>query len=167
MSNIPTTTRLRRVPEAPGFWQTIIATDSGWAMPTLRLVLGSIVFAHGAQKMLGWFGGAGWDVSVRFLGSAVWTPLAPWVIIGEFFGGILLLLGFLTRFAALVVTTIMLGAITYVHAPNGFFMNWTGQQPGEGYEFHLLVIGVCVALLIQGGGSASVDRTLTDVVEMG
>jgi putative oxidoreductase len=129
----------------------------------LRFGLGAVFFAHGAQKLLGWFGGEGWDASVRMLGSMVATPLAPWVIIGEFFGALLLMLGFLTRVAAVVVTAIMLGAISMVHAPNGFFMNWTGTQAGEGYEFHILVIAMAMALLIRGGGSASVDLALTDI----
>jgi putative oxidoreductase len=163
MSNYSVTTRSRRVPDAPGIWQTIVGTEAGWGMPMLRLGLGVVFFAHGAQKMLGWWGGEGFDATVRMLGSVVATPIAPWIIIGEFFGAILLFLGFLTRFAALVVTTIMLGAISYVHAPNGFFMNWAGNQAGEGYEFHLLVIAMALALVIRGGGSASVDLTLTDI----
>ena len=113
--------------------------------------------------MLGWWGGEGYTASVQMLGSMVATPLAPWVIVGEFFGAILLFLGFLTRFAALVATAIMLGAISLVHMPYGFFMNWTGTQGGEGFEFHLLAIAMAIALVIRGGGSASVDLGLTDI----
>jgi putative oxidoreductase len=163
MSNYTATTRAHRVPGAPGIWQTIVGTDPGWGMPVLRLGLGTVFFAHGAQKLLGWFGGEGWDASVRFLGSVVAAPIAPWVIVIEFFGSLLLLLGFLTRIAALAVSAVMLGAIAYVHAPNGFFMNWAGNQAGEGYEFHLLVIAMALALVIRGAGSASVDLALTDV----
>ena len=163
MSNYTATTRSHRVPDAPGFWQTLIGTDPGGGMPVLRLGLGLVLFAHGAQKMLGWWGGEGYTASVQMLGSMVATPLARWVIVGEFFGAILLFLGFLTRFAALVATAIMLGAISLVHMPYGFFMNWTGTQGGEGFEFHLLAIAMAIALVIRGGGSASVDLGLTDI----
>jgi putative oxidoreductase len=163
MSKTITTTRAHRVPDAPGLWQTIVGTEPGWAMPMLRLGLGAVFFAHGSQKLLGWFGGPGWDASIEFLGGAVAAPLAPWVIIGEFFGSLMLFAGFLTRIAAVVVAAIMLGAISLVHAPYGFFMNWNGQQAGEGYEFHLLVIAMALALFIRGGGSASADLAFTDV----
>jgi putative oxidoreductase len=84
------------------------------------------------------------------------------VIIGESFGSLALLAGFLTRFAAASMAVIMLGAITMVHLPHGFFMNWFGQQQGEGYEYHLLIIGIATALLVTGGGRWSVDRVLTE-----
>jgi len=91
----------------------------------------------------------------------------PWIIafliiIGESFGSLALLAGFLTRFTAASLAVIMLGAITMVHLPHGFFMNWFGQQQGEGYEYHLLVIGIAAALLIIGGGRWSVDRVVAE-----
>jgi putative oxidoreductase len=79
------------------------------------------------------------------------------VIVGEFFGSLGLLAGFLTRFTAASLAVIMVGAIVTTHVPHGFFMNWFGKQAGEGYEYHLLVIGMCAALLIAGAGRWSVD----------
>ena len=84
------------------------------------------------------------------------------IIIGESFGSVGLLIGFLTRFTAASLGIIMLGAIGLVHLPNGFFMNWAGQQAGEGYEYHLLVIGMCLALMITGAGRWSVDGAIAE-----
>ena len=83
------------------------------------------------------------------------------ILLGKSFGSLVLLAGFLTRFTAASLTFIMLGAITTVHLPHGFFMNWFGQR-GEGYEYHLLVIGMAAALLITGGGRWSVDRGVAE-----
>jgi putative oxidoreductase len=83
------------------------------------------------------------------------------VIIAEFFGSLGLILGFLTRIAAFGIGCVMLGAILTVHGKVGFFMNWTGKQPGEGFEYHLLALALAVALMIKGGGKASVDLALT------
>ena len=84
------------------------------------------------------------------------------VIIGESFGSIGLLAGFLTRITAASFIVIMLGAIATTHLSYGFFMNWFGQQQGEGYEYHLLVIGMSAALLIAGGGKWSADRMIAE-----
>src|SRR5215470_13137079 len=122
-----------------------------WAL----LVVGVILIAHGAQKLLGAFGGPGLSAVVQMMG-----PLGYLVSIGEFFGGLGLVVGFLTRFSAVSITLIMLGAIGMVHGKVGFFMNWTGKQAGEGFEYHLLAIAVAVALLVRGGGAFSIDRAL-------
>jgi putative oxidoreductase len=144
--------------------KALFQTDDGWAGFILRVTLGLVMFPHGAQKLLGWFGGFGFDGTMGFFTQKMGLPwlIALLVIIGESFGSVALLAGFLTRFAAASLAVIMLGAITMVHLPNGFFMNWFGQQKGEGYEYHLLVIGVAVALLVTGGGKGSVDRELAD-----
>ncbi|HEV2173213.1 MAG TPA: DoxX family protein, partial [Nitrospira sp.] len=84
------------------------------------------------------------------------------IIIGESFGSLALVAGLLTRFTAASLAVIMFGAITLVHLPHGFFMNWFGQQKGEGFEYHLLVIGIAAALLVTGGGKWSIDRELAD-----
>ena len=128
----------------------------------LRLALGIVIFPHGAQKMLGWFGGPGFagtfGMFEQFFGlPAVVTFL---VILAEFFGSLGLILGFLTRVAAVGVGLVMLGAVWLVHRHVGFFMNWTGAQGGEGFEFHILAVGIALALLLTGGGRASVDRVL-------
>lgn len=139
-------------------------TDDGWTGLILRLTLGLVMFPHGAQKLLGWFGGFGFDGTMRYFTQKMGVPwlIALLIIIGESFGSVALLAGFLTRFTAASLAVIMLGAIALVHLPNGFFMNWFGQQQGEGYEYHLLVIGIAAALLVTGGGKWSVDRTVME-----
>jgi putative oxidoreductase len=139
-------------------------TDDGWTGLILRLTLGLVMFPHGAQKLLGWFGGFGFDGTMGYFTQKMGVPwlIALLIIIGESFGSVALLAGFLTRFTAASLAVIMLGAIALVHLPNGFFMNWFGQQQGEGYEYHLLVIGIAAALLVTGGGKWSVDRTVME-----
>lgn len=139
-------------------------TDDGWTGLILRLTLGLVMFPHGAQKLLGWFGGFGFDGTMGYFTQKMGVPwlIALLIIVGESFGSVALLAGFLTRFTAASLAVIMLGAIALVHLPNGFFMNWFGQQQGEGYEYHLLVIGIAAALLVTGGGKWSVDRTVME-----
>lgn len=139
-----------------------LATRADLAAPLLRVGLAVVMFPHGAQKLLGWFGGHGYEGTMGFLTGAIGlpTPLAALTIGLEFFGPILLLLGLAVRPIAAGFVAIMLGAITTVHAPYGFFMNWTGAQQGEGFEYHLLVIVMSLALLVRGAGSFSFDRLL-------
>lgn len=140
----------------------LFQTDEGWTGLVLRLTLGLVMFPHGAQKLLGWYGGFGFDGTMGFFTQQMAMPwtVAFLVIIGESFGSIALLVGFLTRFTAASFGVIMLGAITMVHLQHGFFMNWSGKQPGEGYEYHLLMIGIAVALMITGAGRWSADRVI-------
>jgi len=142
--------------------RALFQTDDGWTGLILRLTLGLVMFPHGAQKLLGWFGGNGFEGTMGFFTQKMGVPwiIALLVIIGEAFGSLAILAGFLTRFTAASLAVIMLGAITMVHLPNGFFMNWFGQQKGEGYEYHLLVIGMAIALLVSGAGKWSVDYAL-------
>lgn len=144
--------------------KALFQTEDGWPGLILRLTLGLVMFPHGAQKLLGWFGGFGFDGTMGFFTQKMGLPwlIALLIIIGESFGSVALLAGFLTRFTAASLAVIMLGAIALVHLPNGFFMNWFGQQQGEGYEYHLLVIGIAAALLVTGGGKWSVDRTVME-----
>jgi putative oxidoreductase len=146
--------------------KALFQTDDGWAGFILRITLGLVMFPHGAQKLLGLFGGYGFSGTMGFFTQKLGIPwlIALLVIIGESFGSIALLAGFLTRFTAASLAFIMLGAISMVHIPHGFFMNWSGQQLGEGFEYHLLVIGVAAALLVTGGGKWSVDRRLMERV---
>lgn len=140
----------------------LVKTDDSLGIAILRMVVGIVMFAHGAQKLLGWFGGQGFSGTIGFFTTQMGIPwmLAFLVIIGESIGSLSLLMGFLTRFVAASYILIMLGAIAMVHWPNGFFMNWFGQQQGEGFEYHLLVIGMSLALLIEGGGRWSVDQLI-------
>jgi putative oxidoreductase len=140
----------------------IFATDDNTATAILRLVLGVVIFAHGAQKMLGWFGGFGFSGTMGFFTGTMHIP-APFAflaIAAEFFGGLGLILGFLTRIAAFGIAVNMVVAITTVHSAFGFFMNWSGTQKGEGFEYHLLVLATTAFLMIRGAGAFSADRAI-------
>lgn len=140
----------------------ILATSDSVPLLVARLALGCVFFPHGAQKMLGWFGGAGFSGQMAgFEHAGVPALFAFLAIMAEFLGSIGLILGFLSRIAAFGIACNMLVAIVKVHAPNGFFMNWTGTQRGEGFEFHILAIGIALAIMIGGAGAASIDRALT------
>jgi putative oxidoreductase len=124
----------------------------------LRIIVGIIMAAHGAQKLFGWFDGHGMEGLVGFLGPV----LAYAVAIGEFFGGVGLIVGFLTRFSAASLIVIMIGAIVKVHGPNGFF---SGKGPESmmkyaGFEYNLALIGLLVPILLCGPGRISVGRFL-------
>lgn len=137
-------------------------TDDSTATAILRLVLGVVFFAHGAQKLLGWFGGYGFSGTMGFFAGQMHipAPLAFLAIAAEFFGGLGLILGFLTRIAAFGIAVNMLVAIATVHGSFGFFMNWSGAQKGEGFEYHLLVLAMTAFLMIRGAGAFSLDRAI-------
>src|ERR1044072_7329939 len=120
-----------------------------------RIIVGAVFMAHGAQKLFGAFGGAGLAGFVGMMG-----PLGFFVAIGEFFGGLGIVVGFLSRFSAASIIVIMLGAIGMVHGKVGFFMNWMGNQGGEGFEYHLLAIAVLLVILIVGPGGYALARSL-------
>ena len=144
-------------------WQRLIGTDNNWCYFIARVVLGVVFFAHGAQKMLGWFGGAGPSATVHMFTAYMGIPfLIAWLVIAiEFFGSLGLIFGLLSRIAALGIIADMIGAIAMVHHKFGFFMNWMGNQKGEGYEYHLLAIALALVILIGGSGAASLDRLLS------
>jgi len=157
--------RTRRLDHSGGYvMRQLFYTDNSWAGLILRLTLGLVMFPHGAQKLLGWYGGFGFSGTMGFFTETMHLPwiVAFLVIVGESFGSIALLLGLLTRFTAASFIVIMLGAITTSHLPNGFFMNWFGKQAGEGYEYHLLVIGIAASLLVTGAGRWSADRAIAE-----
>jgi putative oxidoreductase len=140
----------------------LLWTSNDRTVTFLRLVLGIVFFAHGAQKMVGWFGGPGFTVTMQsFRQMGVPTVLAFLAIAAEFFGGLGLIVGFLGRIAALGIMINMFVAILTVHLPHGLFMNWTGTQQGEGFEYHLLAIAISWAVLVKGSGALSVDQALT------
>ena len=141
----------------------LIATDNDIAPTILRLALGVIFFAHGAQKMLRWFGGYGFTGTMGFFTGVLHIPVvfAFLAIAAEFFGGLGLILGLLTRIASLGIFCNMIVAVALVHGRFGFFMNWTGAQKGEGYEYHLLLLAASAFLIIRGARSTSVDRLLS------
>ena len=141
--------------------QSLVATGDSFAPLFLRLALGLMMFPHGAQKLLGWFGGYGFTGTMGYFTGTVGTPwlVGLLVILGEFFGSLLLVAGLGTRFAAASLVLIMFGAAWQLRG-NGFFMNWFGQQKGEGLEFFLLATGIAVALVLTGGGRWSADALL-------
>lgn len=144
-------------------------SDDSWVGLILRVGLGVVIFAHGAQKLLGWFGGNGFDGTMGFFTQNMGLPwlVAFLVIIGESIGSLGLIAGLLTRFVATSFIVIMIGAIATVHWPKGFFMNWFGQQQGEGFEYHLLVIAMSAALAIIGGGKWALDGLIARWLERG
>jgi len=143
-------------------FRKLFATEDSATTALLRLVLGVVFFAHGAQKMLGWFGGPGFSGTMgMFTGYMhIPAPLAFLAINAEFFGGLGLILGFLTRIAAFGIAVNMVVAVVIVHSSNGFFMNWSGTQKGEGFEYHLLALALTAFMMIRGAGAFSLDRVI-------
>jgi len=144
-------------------FRNLMKTTDDFSLTLLRLVLGVVFFAHGAQKALGWFGGYGFSGTMRFFTQQMHIPaaLAFLAIAAEFLGSIGLLLGLLGRVAAFGITCNMVVAICMVHRHIGFFANWSGQQKGEGYEYHLLAIAIALSIMIKGSGAFSADRALS------
>lgn len=146
-------------------FRRFLQTERDWTATLLRVTLGLMILPHGAQKLLGWFGGYGFEGTLGYFSGTLGVPVAvaSLVILAEFFGGLGLLTGLFTRLSALGVAAVMLGAVFIGgHIENGFFMNWTGQQAGEGFEFHLLALGIAAAVFIKGAGAASLDRLIAD-----
>lgn len=144
-------------------FRKIIRTSDDKVLTVLRLALAIVVFPHGAQKVLGLFGGFGFAGTYGFLTQQMHIPaaLALLVFAAEFLAPIGLFVGFLSRVAAFGIAVDFLVALFMVHLPNGFFMNWSGQQKGEGIEFFILAIGIAIAIMIGGSGAWSIDRTLS------
>ena len=141
------------------FMKYLFQTNDKFSYWVPRVILGCVMFPHGVQKLFGWFGGFGFTNTMTYFTQTAGLPwiIAFLIIMGESLGSLGLIVGFFTRLSALGLIFIMVGAITTVHIPNGFFMNWLGKNAGEGFEYHLLVIGMSIPLLISGGGKYSVD----------
>lgn len=141
----------------------ITHTTDDYSVTILRLALGALFFAHGAQKVLGWFGGFGFRASLGFFTQQMHIPavLAVLAIAAEFLGGIGLIVGFLGRVAAFGIACNMGVAIALVHWQFGLFANWYGNQKGEGVEYHILVITIALVIMIRGSGALSIDRSLS------
>ncbi|MEM4658297.1 MAG: DoxX family protein [Candidatus Methanosuratincola sp.] len=140
----------------------LLRTESDVAPLIARVALGVVILPHGLQKLLGLYGGAGFSGTMDFfVQQGMPSAIAFLVIVGESFGAAGLILGFITRLCSLGITLIMLGAVFMVHQQHGFFMNWYGQKGGEGFEYHILAIGLGLISLIKGGGALSVDRAIT------
>ena len=141
----------------------LLATnENNWPALIARLALGIVILPHGAQKLLGLFGGYGFSGTMGFLTTQAGLPyvFALLVILIEFFGSLFLIFGFLTRVAAIGFAGLFLGVISTVHLQNGFFMNWNGNQKGEGIEYFIFLFGLTIITLILGGGKASVDAAI-------
>ena len=149
-------------PEVPSVWRRLFATDAHWTPTIARVALGAVILPHGAQKLLGWFGGYG------FTGTMHWfteTMHIPWIfgfaaIVAESVGAVALLAGFASRLAAASVGVVMMVATVTVHAQHGFFMNWFGNQKGEGVEFFILSFALAAIVALYGGGKLSVDHQI-------
>jgi putative oxidoreductase len=140
----------------------VIATEDRWAPTVARLALGLVMMPHGLQKTVGTFGGYGFSGTMGFFTEAVGLPwvVALAVILAESLGALALILGVGGRIAAAGIAAVMIGAIVTTHASVGFFMNWFGNQPGEGFEYHLLALGLAAVVLVAGSGKLSIDAAL-------
>jgi len=142
----------------------IINTENDYVALVLRLALGYVFFFHGMQKLTTMFGGYGYTGTMGFFTQKLGIPavFAFLAIMAEGLGWVGLITGLLTRIAAFGITVNMIVAVKMLHFQNGIFMNWFGNQKGEGYEYHILAIAIGIALMIKGGGALSVDRALSD-----
>ena len=142
--------------------KSLFATADDYTLAFVRLVLGIIFFIHGGQLALGWFGGYGFHATMHVFTTVLGIPalFACLAILTQLFGGIGLIVGLLSRLAALGIGIIMLVVIFTIHLHYGFFMNWSGTQKGEGFEYHLLAIAICVLITVKGAGALSIDRLL-------
>jgi len=143
-------------------FRKLMSTADDLAVAILRLSLGVVFFAHGAQKALGWFGGYGFNGTMGFLTQKlnIPAPFAVLAIAAEFLGGLGLLVGLLSRIAAFGIACNMVVAVAVIHIQYGFFINWFGNQKGEGFEFHILAIAGALVIMIKGAGALSLDRAL-------
>jgi putative oxidoreductase len=142
--------------------ERFLKTDLSFTLFAQRALLGAVMLPHGAQKLLGWFGGYGFSGTIDYFSGTLHIPsaLGFLVIMSEAFGSLGLLLGLGTRLAAFGSAATMIGAVLTTHLPVGFFMNWFGNQPGEGFEYHLLALALALPLVVRGGGAFALDRKL-------
>jgi len=141
--------------------EKLLNTEPSALLTIARVGLGLVMLPHGAQKFLGWFGGYGFSQTVGFFSSLGFPAvIGTLIVLTESFGALALILGFGTRLAAIGITITMIGAAIF-QRQHGFFMNWFGQQQGEGFEYHLLAIALGIILVIGGGGLFSIDSLLS------
>lgn len=142
----------------------LFETENSWSPTLIRVMLGIVVFAHGAQKLLGWFGGYGFEGTMGYFTETVGLPwiVGFVVILLESIGALLLIAGIMTRLVALAFTVLGIGILFTIHLPFGFFMNWFGNQAGEGIEFFLLWLAMSTSIVISGAGAYSMDRLISE-----
>ena len=149
---------------ASGRLTALLATTDSLVPLVLRVALGIVILPHGLQKTFGWFGGSGFGGTMQWFDSiGIPAVLGILAIAADTLGALGLIAGVATRIAAFGVGVNMVVAALMVHRPNGFFMNWSGAQQGEGFEFHILATAMSLALIAAGGGKWSGDRALTSV----
>src|SRR5437868_5879496 len=141
----------------------LFSTPNDPTLTVARIVLAMIFFAHGSQKMFGLFGGRGVTGTIELFQQTMGIPgpLTILVMTTEVLGALGLILGLFSRVAALGVMVIMIVAPFANHLYPNFFMNWTGRQTTEGYEYHLLAIALILGILIRGGGALSIDQVIS------
>lgn len=146
---------------------SLLRNDGSWTQFVLRITLAGVMFPHGAQKLFGWFGGYGFAGSMQFLTGAAGLPtlIAALVILIECIGALLLVLGLGSRLMAFAIGVVMLGAALTAHLDYGFFMNWSGQQAGEGFEYHLLAMALAAAVTLRGGGRFALEDQVLKALE--
>jgi len=142
------------------YLEALLATKNDFNLLLTRVALAVVIFPHGAQKLLGWFGGFGFSGTMDYFTGTLGIPwfLGFLAVIAEFFGSLALLVGLLSRIAALGIGVVMVVAALTVHLPNGFFMNWFGNQAGEGFEYFVLAGVIALSTVLGGGGAFSLDR---------
>jgi putative oxidoreductase len=140
----------------------LLATSNEWQWTLLRLAAGVMILPHGLQKTVGMFGGQGFSKQMAYFTGVEHIPavIAFLAIMAELLGGIGLIVGFLTRIAAFGLLCNMVIGAMIVNLPNGFFMNWSGRQKGEGFEFHILAASMAIVLISKGAGAFSIDRAV-------
>lgn len=148
---------------AAAAWQRLVRTSNDLTLTLARLMLALVFLGHGTQKMFGWFGGLGYSRTLQVFEETMGIPpvLTTMAMVAEVFGGLGLLAGLLTRIAASGVLVVMIVAPLANGLYVRFFMNWTGRNPGEGFEYHLLAIALILVVLVHGGGALSLDRYLS------
>jgi len=141
----------------------LLATDRDWAPAIARVALGLVMLPHGAQKLLGWFGGHGFAGTMGFFTGTLGipAPIAVLVILAESLGALALVLGLAGRVTAAGIAAVMVGAVGMAHLAHGFFMNWSGTAAGEGFEYHLLALALAAIVIVRGSGRYSIDGALT------
>lgn len=141
----------------------LINTRNDYAVFIVRVGLAAVMLPHGAQKLLGWFGGHGFSGTMGFFTGTLGLPwvVALLVILAESVGALALLLGFVGRLGAFGIAAVMVGAVAMSNWQHGFFMNWYGQQAGEGFEYHLLALAMAAAVMLRGSGALSLDLALS------
>jgi putative oxidoreductase len=140
----------------------LLSTNPDWIQTIVRLILGIVFFAHGAQKVLGWFGGPGLKETIRTMHETLGLPasMAFVAALAEFLGGLGFIAGLLGRVAAVGIAVVMLAAIVMVNGRYGLFLNWLGDRKGHGYEYHLRAIALAAVIIVRGSGAMSLDRLL-------